>query len=262
MILKKRLSYLGVSVACSLLILVFLPHSSFAQRDPADLTAFLLDGADCVLSGSSSSSRLYTEVKPLSIDRQVFDRLFSMRARASGGSSTITCRADPQKFSVIDLQMGVHDDSARYGTNMVVNVYQGGNLRHTYNNVQAGTIINTVLDLNDSEIPRNSNSFAVEIFNCQTSDHCYLQFVEARLYPQGDTVSFRSSETTTSSAENSQSSDILIDRTATQPIESVPNTSTRRDPSTPEPESSRQDPNSGNGILTNILERVLDSIFD
>lgn len=237
------------------------PNRILAQKNEADLTAFLLNGADCVVSGSNRSySRLYTQTQPVAINRQIFDRLFSMRAYKDGGYSTLTCRASSQNFSIVDLQLGVSDDSAQSGANMTVNIYQGGNLRHTYNSVRAGTLINVVLDLNNPEIATNPDSFAIEIFDCNAGSpdrSCYLQFVEARLYPTGSFTSFSSTSNTT----NNQSPDTTLP--SNQPSSSG---SSRQDTgSSPEPNSSREDApssSSGNGILNRVINEVLDDIFN
>ncbi|MEO0646379.1 MAG: hypothetical protein AAFZ17_09545 [Cyanobacteria bacterium J06650_10] len=274
MMFRNRILRLSTAVACSLSALSFLSTSASAQRNEADLTEYLLDAADCITSGSSSASRLYDELSTTSINRQVYDRLFSVSSWHDGGNTTISCRANSEEFSIVDLQMGVSDNSAQYGRNMTVNVYQGGNLRHTYNDVQAGTMISVVLDLNDSQIPRNANSFAVEIFNCQGRNQCHLQFVEARLHPNGNVTYFSPDEVAPESIENPGSFSTPAERRPTagqgsssqtnssrQDTSSTETTSSRQETSPSEPTSTRQDPNPVSGILTNVVERFIDELF-
>ncbi|MEN8443874.1 MAG: hypothetical protein ABG776_02555 [Cyanobacteria bacterium J06555_13] len=195
MMLKTHLRQLGIAFISALPLTGLLSQSSLAQRNDADLTAFLLNGADCVVSASEYGyDRLNTETEPVSINHQVFERLFSIGASDDGGSASISCRANSRDFGLVDLRMGVTDGSAQSGANMTINVYQGGNLRHTYKDVQAGSLISVLFDLNAPEIANNPDSFAVEIFNCtdinNAGNRCNLQFVEARLYPAGSINSF------------------------------------------------------------------------
>lgn len=182
-------------VAASLLACLpigFFARYGLAQRNDADLTAALLTGAECVVSGSSNYySELNTDTASVAISYQVFKRLFSLRSINEGGDSTLSCRASNQEFSTVDLRIGVTDGNAEYGTSMTINVYQGGNLKHTYRAVQAGTMISVLIDLSD---PRSNNpeSFAIQIFDCNGSRHCYLQFIEATLHPAGPVTSFSS----------------------------------------------------------------------
>lgn len=258
--LKTRCNQIIAALIITTPLLGFLPQRAFAQRNEADLTAFLLNGADCVISGSNNNrSRLYTETKPVAINRQIFDRLFSMGSANRGGNSTLACRANSQEYSIVDLRMGVTDNSAQSGATMTVNVYQGGNLKHTYNNVQAGTMVSVVLDLDDPEIASNPNSFAVEIFDCNAGSPdgaCYLQFVEARLYPSGSFTSFSTPDDEVTTPQS----------TSVTPTSSQPQTSSsRQDNSPPEPTSSREDApstSSGGGILDRVLTDILEDIFN
>lgn len=262
MLSRKWLSQLGIAITCFLYTIGFSTGSSLAQRSPADLTAYLLDAADCIVSGSNSSySRLYDEISTTAIDRQVYDRLFSISSYFNGGNTTITCRADSEEFRTVDLQMGVSDNSAQYGSNMTINIYQGGHLKHTYNDVQSGTMINALLDLDDPQVPRNANSFAVEIFNCQGRRQCYLQFVEARLHPNGNVTTFPSNEVMPESLEGPQNSGSLVERTTTEQIGRPQTNSSRQDTSPVEPASSRRDSNPTSGIITNVVERLIDELF-
>lgn len=256
--LKNRCHPIQAATLLAMSFLMVFTKQAFAQRNEADLTAFLLNSADCVLSGSSNRSRLYDDVAPVSINRQVFDRLFAMGARYEGGNSTISCRANSQKFGLVDLQMGMHDNSARSEATMTVNVYQGGNLKHTYNSVQAGTLINVVLDLNDPEVANNPDSFAVEIFDCNAGSpdyQCYLQFVEARLYPVGSYTGSPGSNNTPSQSSSSIP-------TADQPQTSPP--SSRQDTTRRSPSSSREDaPSSSSGsFLDDIITDIIEDIFN
>lgn len=182
--LKTSLRQLSTAFTIASLSILLGAFPGQSQRDNTDLSATLLDGADCVFYTSSVMAELYTDAAQVSINRIVYDRIFSMEASSSNHSSTLSCRVDSDRFSAVDLQMGVSDAAIRNGTSMTVSLYQGGNLRHTYANMQAGSMVEVLLDLNDQGISRHANSFAIEITNCNYSfGHCYLQFIEARLLP-------------------------------------------------------------------------------
>lgn len=143
----------------------------------------LLEAADCQIAGSTNESQILNQPSLVSINRQVFDRQFAIGTYDNANFVTLSCRADANRFSSVDLQMGVDDNAVRDNVNLTVDVYQGGNLRQTYRNMRAGSIANVVLDLADPEVPTNSNNFAIEV-TCHTQRaNCNLQFLEARLYP-------------------------------------------------------------------------------
>lgn len=143
----------------------------------------LLEAADCQIAGSTNESQILNQPSLVSINRQVFDRQFALGTYDNANFVTLSCRADANRFSSVDLQMGVDDNAVRDNVNLTVDVYQGGNLRQTYRNMRAGSIANVVLDLADPEVPTNSNNFAIEV-TCHTQRaNCNLQFLEARLYP-------------------------------------------------------------------------------
>lgn len=199
MIRNARFEKLPAALLLCLPLIALLSREGLSQRNDADLTAFLLNGADCVVSSSSRyHSDLDTEADSMPIGNQVFTRLFSLSSDNEGENSTLACRASNQEFSTASLQMGIDDNSVQSGTIMTINIYQGGNLKHTYRSVEAGRMISVLLDLNDPQVPNNPDSFAVEIFDCQAASPrhaCYLQFTEATLYPSGSVTSLGSNGT-------------------------------------------------------------------
>ena len=189
---NKPLFRLGTAPFLALFFAGALALPVYSQRNQPDFTSTLLDGSNCVVSGTSTLRGVDNDVEQVSINRQVFERLFSIYVYEDH-RITLSCRIDTESYALADLQMGVTDNSAQYGAvNLTVDVYQGGNLKYTYS-MRAGSIVNTVLDLNDPEVPRNSGSIAIEMKcsrNARLSGFCHLQFIEARLYPTGDRVSF------------------------------------------------------------------------
>ncbi|MBD1910707.1 MULTISPECIES: hypothetical protein [unclassified Leptolyngbya] len=153
------------------------------QETSTNLTPSLFEAADCQISGSTNESQIYDQTTLVSINRQIFDRLFAIGTYDNANFVTLSCRADASRYSLVGLQMGIDDNAARENVNLTIDVYQGGNLRQTYRNLRAGSTANVVLDLADPAVPTNPNNFAVEM-TCHTQRaNCYLQFLEARLYP-------------------------------------------------------------------------------
>jgi hypothetical protein len=196
-----------------------------AQKNDADLSSILLEGGDCVVSGSGSRSRLYDEVSVVSINRQVFDRIFSIGAYKDGNFVTLSCRADPAEYGLVDLQMGVTDNAVRNEANLTVNIYQGGNLIHTFSNMRAGSIATVVLDLNNPDVLSNPDAFAVEMTCYARSSDCYLQFIEARLYPAGEYTSFSERDPSSDSSSKFPTDD-GIQRPTSDREDAIPNEET------------------------------------
>ena len=265
--LQTRLMHLSTSLAHALPLMWHLPQHVLAQRSDADLTASLLDGADCLASSSDASwsyNTIHTESEPVAINRQIFDRRLSIGADHDGGNTSLSCRVNSRDFSTVDLQMGITDASAQYAVSMTVNIYQGGNLKHTYNNVQAGTMINVLLDLQDPSIPSNQNSFAVEILDCSSSGSsgCYLQFVEARLYPNDSFTSFSdNSETIESNSPTNSSVNQPTTNTVPNQSQSSPQPTSSRQNAPSPASTSRQDPSPLDGVVDSFVDRLLDAIF-
>lgn len=186
--LKISFCQLKTAFAISSLSILLGAFPGQSQRSDADLTETLLDGADCVVSGSNGWSELDSDNDPISINRQVYNPLFYMRVEEEG-FTTLSCRVDPERFSVLNLEFGVDDDSAWKAVRMTVNIYQGGELKHTYADMQAGSIARTILALDDSAISQSPNNIAIEITDCDAQTglfyerNCALQVTEARLLP-------------------------------------------------------------------------------
>ncbi|NEO85695.1 MAG: hypothetical protein F6J87_15805 [Spirulina sp. SIO3F2] len=160
---------------------------SQAQREGADLSSALLEDANCVTSVSRSAGRpMYVRKELVPINRQVFEQQFSLHSYHDGNRVTLTCKIDNERYDILDLEMGVSDNSEEHNAEMTVNVYQGGIVIHTYANMQAGSMANVILDLNTDEIPSDPSNIAVEVI-CHNSVNydptCDLHVVTARLYP-------------------------------------------------------------------------------
>lgn len=184
----RRQTLTALVFALSLINLTILPGQ--AQRSDADLSSNLLEGADCVVSGTTSYSYLIDDIEQVSIGRQVFDRLFFIRTIDGGNSVTLSCRADSGRYSLLDLQIGITDDSVKDGINVTIDVFQGGTLRYTYSDVQPGSMISTVLDLNDSAVSTDPSNVAIEMTcHANRSAVCKLQFITAKLYPSSNYTS-------------------------------------------------------------------------
>ncbi|MGJ5673173.1 MAG: hypothetical protein ACR9NN_06095 [Nostochopsis sp.] len=174
-----RLLTIGTFLSALYLGTNTLPASS--QRSSADNSASLYTGAECITARDRFSG-IRNDSTNVSISRQLYTSSMSMRASASSNKSTVlTCKADPKKFSTLKLQMGVSDDSR--GELMTMNIYQGGNLQHTYKNIGPGKLINTVLDLEDRNITKPEN-ITIELL-CETG-RCVVYFLEAQLLPNSN----------------------------------------------------------------------------
>ena len=219
--------------------------AAWSQQRPPTGEKSLLSGADCVVSGSETWSRLYDEENNVSIGHQLFSSQFYMTAQDSE-QVMLTCVASSERFSVLSLQMGVSDNDVRTEAQMTVNIYQSGSVRHTYGAVVPGTLLTTVLDLTDLEVT-NPQNFAIEIL-CDNALYrnlpCALYFPEATLYPNGQFTSLGSESADVGGPPQEQG------------IEVVNNA--------PEPTSSRQDAPSSNGgddIINNLIDNIFDAIF-
>jgi hypothetical protein len=236
----------------------FVAQPSFAQREGADLSALLTDGARCVTSQSDSSGGLDQEKYETSINRQFYESQFSVSAYR-GEYIIFSCQTDPELYSTLSLQMGASDDSVQDEVNMTVNVYQSGNIVDTYHNVQAGTLITTVLDLQRTDLP-NPENIAVEML-CQAMmtaySYCHLRFVEAQLFPTGNRtpLSNQSMPAPASPTTPTVSSDSI-------PADPTPNqnpvpASSRQDASPPSPVPEVVPANAG-GSLNNVINTLRD----
>ena len=145
----------------------------------------LLDGAQCTHTSSRSRyDRLRTGASMVSVNRRPYESQFYMSIRATYNAA-ITCLADARTYPLATLQMGVPDDDAAHATLATVNVYQRGNIIHSYANVVPGSLIDTPLSLGNGE------DFAVEIIchragSSGKNSSCNLHFLEAKLYSAGN----------------------------------------------------------------------------
>ena len=183
-------------LSSTLVGLAVLPALSQLQREEAeDGTAFLFDGADCSTSGSHSQSET-VRAKPdtrVPINHQIYDLLFRMQA-TNPNTVTLSCRAKKKitpagkvifPYSMIDLEMGIPDTSLKDRVGVKVDIYQGGSLRYSYDNLRPGSMLHVPLSLinpTDPKAEHNTNSFSIEM-SCNSSSWCYLDFVTAKLYP-------------------------------------------------------------------------------
>ena len=144
----------------------------------------LLDGAQCTHTSSRSRyDRLRTGASIVSVNRRPYESQFYMSIRATYNAA-ITCLADARTYPLATLQMGVPDDDAAHATLATVNIYQRGNVIHSYANVVPGSLIDTPLSLGNGE------DFAVEIIchragSSGKNSSCNLHFLEAKLYGAG-----------------------------------------------------------------------------
>ena len=187
-----------LALSSTLVGLSVLPALSQSQRAEAeDGTAFLFDGADCSTSGSHSQSETVL-AKPntrVAINRQIYDLLFRMQA-TNPNTVTLSCRAKRKKtpagkivfpYSIIDLEMGIPDTSLKDRVGVKVDIYQGGSLRYSYDNLRPGSMLRVPLDLNDKVVQHNPDNFSIEM-SCNSSSWCYLDFVTAKFYPASNYV--------------------------------------------------------------------------
>ncbi|TFI55923.1 hypothetical protein BLD44_000865 [Mastigocladus laminosus UU774] len=163
--------YLGINTS---------PASS--QRSSTDNSASLYKGATCTTS--KSSGRIKTDSTNVSVSRQLYTSSMSMYT-ARNKFIMLTCKADPNKFSTLKLQMGVSDDDSKQLSLMTVNIYQGGNLQHTYKDIGPGKLINTVLDLQNRNITKPEN-IAIELLCEKANPYCTVYFFEAQLLPSSN----------------------------------------------------------------------------
>ncbi|MEN8443875.1 MAG: hypothetical protein ABG776_02560 [Cyanobacteria bacterium J06555_13] len=182
--LTTRFGKIGSAFLLALPIVSLLPQQLHAQRSD-DFSDFLLNGATCVVSGPNSNySRIFSTQEAVSINRQAFNREFSIGA-TQRGDTLLSCNVDTDQFGLVSLQMGAGDESVATEAVMRIGVYHGGNLRHTYNSVQAGSnMVNVLLDLEDPAVASNPGSFSIEV-SCRAYGNqvCYLHFIEAKLHP-------------------------------------------------------------------------------
>lgn len=156
--------------------------STLAQRNPADLTALLVEGANCVVSGSETWSRLYEESGSVSVAKQLLTSEFYLTAQENE-FVLLTCGADSSRFDTLSLNIGISDTPVE--TLMTINIYHSGNVVHTYSNVGPGNQMDTLLDLQSAELA-NPQSVAIEML-CHDARArnfpCALHFIDATLHP-------------------------------------------------------------------------------
>lgn len=210
--------------------------SIHGRQEGAELTFNLLEGADCVVSGSATTSFMRDSTEVVSVNNQVYDSSFFVQA-SRGNRVTLSCRID-EIHGLLDLELGVPDNIQRYDSVMAVNIYQGGNVIYNYRNLRAGSKIVSVLNLEDPEILSNPNSIAVELI-CSSGYRCQLHAIEATLYPASNTTSF--SNPTLSSDSSSAPDD-------------------NQESNRPWPGSTRTDASPEGGILDSITDQVEETI--
>lgn len=166
---------------------------SAAQRQGPRIQFPLLDNATC-RPVTSDTRNLRQEVlerqeDSVAIGRRIYEYSFFMRARG-GGYTTLVCQVDTNDFDTLTLQMGIADEAANRSEKITINLYQSGSNISTYDDVQPGDIISTVIDLADSTFS-SPGDIAIELLCDQSTGYygCYLLFVDAELSPTGEYVS-------------------------------------------------------------------------
>ncbi len=174
---------------------------AFGQSDPnargrvgPEQEMPLLDGAQCTYNTSRSTyDRLSTGSSLVAVNRRPYESQFFMPIRATY-EAALTCLADSSTFPLLVLQMGVPDEDAARDSLATVNVYQSGNIIHSYDNIVPGSLINTTLILGNGE------DFSVELICHRSgpggkSSNCNLHFLEAKLHTGGGSSTHSSPST-------------------------------------------------------------------
>jgi hypothetical protein len=122
----------------------------------------------------------------VSIGRQLYEAQFNLQAMGDH-LVTLTCRIDSTRYATLRLQMGSSDNSVDREEDMTINIYQSGNIVGSYNDITAGKLVTAVIDLQDPNLP-NPENIAIEMLCSNDTPnivyyHCFLNFVEAQLYP-------------------------------------------------------------------------------
>ena len=181
-----RRSFRSLVISAGILAAIFLPLvPGIAQRVEPQTSERLREAARCLVTGSTSSSGFWDqEDYDIPIGRQIYTGQFALITN-NDDQVTLTCRANPERHATLRLQMGSSDNSVQRGENMKIVLYQSGNVISSYENVAAGDLITTVVDLQNPDFP-NPENIAIEM-QCSNNSHlgnvyCYLNFVEANLY--------------------------------------------------------------------------------
>ena len=159
-----------------------------AQRGYPELSAFLLDGANCRTSTSHGNSN-YNNIKveegmEVIVGRILYPTPFLLFAWRENYIS-LACDINTEQFDVLQLQLGVADDEVQRDSLMTVNIYQGGTIVQTYGGIEAGAVIDTTVDLSNADVSRpGSVSIELECLSTRSSSiSCRLFALEAQLFP-------------------------------------------------------------------------------
>ena len=159
-----------------------------AQRGYPELSAFLLDGANCRTSTSDGNTN-YNNLKveegmEVVIGRILYPRPFLLFAERENHIA-LACDINTEQFDVLQLQLGVADDEVQRDSLMTVNIYQGGTIVQTYGGIEDGAVIDTTVDLSNADVSRpGSVSIELECLSTRSSSiSCRLFALEAQLFP-------------------------------------------------------------------------------
>ena len=159
-----------------------------AQRGYPELSAFLLDGANCRTTTSDGNTN-YNNLKveegmEVVIGRILYPTPFLLFAERENHIA-LACDINTEQFDVLQLQLGVADNEVQRESLMTVNIYQGGTVIQTYGGIEAGKVIDTTVDLSNTDVSRpGSVSIELECLSATNrSAPCRLFALEAQLFP-------------------------------------------------------------------------------
>lgn len=158
------------------------------RPEGSQLEAPLLQAAQCISSNTHryDVKTLYTDGLTVPVNKRPYNSVFRLSSPTKS-STTIACIADSEKYEALILRMGMSDADVGKNPLATVNIYQGDNLKYSYNNVVSGSLLETNLLLDVGQ-----ENFAIELV-CQRYgrtdnyvNRCNLHFLEAKFYITGD----------------------------------------------------------------------------